>query len=527
MDTLPPEGAGESKCAAKRDRPFFPDLDILCQALESGRVGVWSWEVGSDAITWSSNLESIHRLPAGSFDGTFAAFERDVHADDRADVLRSIQQTLATRKPYCVRYRLPTVNGGGERWIEATGSLITRTEAPELLVGVCQDITERMQLERELRGRAKQQEAVAQLGERALAEQGLQRLLDDVISTIAVTLSVPLVEILELMPGDGELLLRAGIGWKSGLLGTIVTSTEPKSYAGFTLDSSPPIVVDDFKSERRFAIPQYLQDHGCVSGMSSIIAGRDDRAYGVLGLCTTELRHFDAQDVSFLAAVANLVAGAIQRRQLDQRHELMIRELRHRSGNLFSQLLALFSQTAKNSKNMSDLVTKFEARVMALAQAHRLITEGGWKSTSLTELLGILLAPYTDRTTISGPQVYLEPDPAFSLTTATHELLANAVKYGSLARPNGRLELTWSLERTKLGMTLVLDWIEKNGMSARRVLRPGFGSRLIDLVIERQLNGEVHRKQTRDGLHVNLVVPLTHERWPGQPPAGEPPAASA
>ena len=64
----------------------------------------------------------------------------------------------------------------------------------------------------------------------------------------------------------------------------------------------------------------------------------------------------------------------------------MIRELRHRSGNLFAQLLALFSQTAKSSKNMAELVPKFEARVLALANAHRLITESGWRSASLMEI---------------------------------------------------------------------------------------------------------------------------------------------
>ncbi len=101
-----------------------------------------------------------------------------------------------------------------------------------------------------------------------------------------------------------------------------------------------------------------------------------------------------------------MIAGAIQRRQLDQRHELMIRELRHRSGNLFSQLLALFSQTAKTSRSVADLTTKYEARVLALAGAHRLITEGGWKATSLTELLRALLGPYLDRIALAGPDVF-------------------------------------------------------------------------------------------------------------------------
>ena len=93
-------------------------------------------------------------------------------------------------------------------------------------------------LENELRSRAKQQEALAQLGERALVEPDLERLLNDAVSTVALTLAVDFVKILELLPGDGELLLRAGFGWKSDLVGTILTTSGPNSFARFTLD--PP-----------------------------------------------------------------------------------------------------------------------------------------------------------------------------------------------------------------------------------------------------------------------------------------------
>ena len=113
---------------------------------------------------------------------------------------------------------------------------------------------------------------------------------------------------------------------------------------------------------------------------------------------------FNETEISFLVAVANVIAGAIHRLQFDQRQQLMIRELRHRSGNLFCQLLALFSQTAKSSKNLADLVTKYEARVLAMANAHRLITEGGWKSAALTKMLETLLAPYLDRITFPAPR---------------------------------------------------------------------------------------------------------------------------
>jgi two-component sensor histidine kinase len=255
--------------------------------------------------------------------------------------------------------------------------------------------------------------------------------------------------------------------------------------------------------------------------MNVIIAGRDGRAYGVLGVCASRKRHFTAQDAIFLAAAANLLAGAVQSRLLEQRHELMIRDMRHRSGNLFSQLLALFSQTARTSKNIPDLTGKYQARVLAMANAHRLITEGGWQSIPLSELLNAVLGPYLERTSLKGPDIDLEPDPVFSLNAALHELAANATKHGSLSRSKGQLDLHWTVERTARGMTLIMDWVEKNGPPARRPRKSGFGTRLIDLVIQRQLNGEVIRTYSSNGLSVKLLVPLTHERWPAQEPVGD------
>jgi two-component sensor histidine kinase len=275
------------------------------------------------------------------------------------------------------------------------------------------------------------------------------------------------------------------------------------------------VIVEDLASETRFSEPHLLRTHGVVSGLTAPIAGHDGRAYGVIGAHSTGRRKFHDYDASFLGSVANVIAGAIQRRQLDQRHELMIRELRHRSGNLFSQLLALFSQTAKTSRSVGELVAKYEARVLALANAHRLITEGGWKSTSLSELLDTLLAPFLDRISFKGPNVFLEPDPTFGLSMAVHELATNASKHGSLSGPTGRVDLTWSVTRTQQGLTLVLDWKESGGPPPRRSRRPGFGSRLIGMVIERQLNGHVQQSFGPEGLEVKLIVPLTHERWPG------------
>src|ERR1700728_1397439 len=116
-------------------------------------------------------------------------------------------------------------------------------------------------LENELRNRAKQQAALAQLGERALAEPDIERLLNDAVSTVALTLAVDFVQVLELLPGGTELLLRAGFGWKTNLVGTVLASTEANTYARYTLDSLVPVVTRDFATEARFEVAAYLKDH--------------------------------------------------------------------------------------------------------------------------------------------------------------------------------------------------------------------------------------------------------------------------
>jgi len=521
-----PESEAVAEDAARRKAQettseFFPNAALVRAGLETARIGVWSWDAETSRLTWSINLEALHGLPPHSFNGTLAGFLDSIHSEDRANVEALLKQAMHAQSPFRARYRTPQRNGRDECWLEATGTVVAEGGKAKGISGLCYDITGRVSLENELRTRAKQQEALAQLGEHALAEPDLDRLLNDAVSTVALMLSVDFVNILELMPGDRELLLRAGFGWKSDLTGTVLATTESDSLARLTLDSAGPVIVDDFSVERRFAVPSYLKDHNCVSGMSVVISGRDGHAYGILGACSSRRRQFSAQDATFLAAAANLLAGAIQSRLLEQRHELMIRDMRHRSGNLFSQLLALFSQTARTSKNIADLTGKYQARVLAMANAHRLITEGGWQSIPLLDLLHAVLGPYLDRTSLKGPDIDLEPDPVFSLNAALHELAANAIKHGSLSRSKGQLDLHWSVERTARGMTLIMDWVEKNGPPARRPRKSGFGTRLIDLVIQRQLNGEVIRTFSSYGLSVKMLVPLTHERWPAPVAAGE------
>ena len=456
------KGAGASDAV-------FPDLGLVRVALDAGRVGIWSWDIKSNVVQWSANLESIHGAPAGSFEGTFAGVQNDIHPEDQPEVMAAIQESLRTGKTYQAHYRLAPRPDEEDRWVEAVASVVQENGAPVRLLGICRDVTDRQRLLRELRARAKQQETVARLGERALTETDLQKLFDDVVAD---------------RRGDSRRRIRqdprAGAGRRRAPAAR-GRRLERRAGRHRAREHRPPFPCrlrarlgragDRHRSEIGDAVRERRR---CCAIMASTaacrvpIAGRDGRAYGVVGAHTARRRRFGENDVAFLAAIANMIAGAIQRRQADQRHELMIRELRHRSGNLFAQLLALFSQTARNSRSVPDLVTKYQARVLALANAHRLITEGGWRSTSMADLLRVLLAPYLDRVTLSGPDVFLEPDPSFALSSAVHELATNAAKYGSLSVPDGQLALSWTVNRSDESMTLELDWIERGGPPPRR-----------------------------------------------------------
>lgn len=178
--------------------------------------------------------------------------------------------------------------------------------------------------------RARQQEAVAKLGVFALEQTELQPVMQRAVEVAAGTLGVELAKVLELQPQGRSLLLRAGVGWKPGLVGRGTVDAGTRSHAGFTLTTEQPVVVHDLRSETRFSGRALLHDHGVVSGVSVVIhaPGPDGTPYGVLGAHSRTRRTFTADDVNFLQSVANVVAAAVARNTAEQRAKLYPEQLR-------------------------------------------------------------------------------------------------------------------------------------------------------------------------------------------------------
>ena len=159
-----------------------------------------------------------------------------------------------------------------------------RTESRQVegVVVKLSDITELKVASEQLTARERQQRVIAQLGLAALGEGDLQGFMDQAVREVKATLDLDHCKILELQPGARRLLLRAGVGWGEGLVGSGSVDTGSDSQAGYTLGVNEPVIVEDLATESRFSGPTLLTDHDVTSGVSCIVRA-GDRVYGVIG----------------------------------------------------------------------------------------------------------------------------------------------------------------------------------------------------------------------------------------------------
>jgi PAS domain S-box-containing protein len=187
------------------------------------------------------------------------------------------------------------------------------------------EVAARTAAETEARERTRQQAAVAALSQWAVAGSDLSSFMNRLVRTVAETLDVAFVKVLELRAGGDSFLLRAGVGWKDGLVGSATVEGGPTSQAGHTLlvGSDEAVIVEDLATETRFGAPALLREHAIVSGISVVIWGQA-RPFGVLGAHSSRPRSFTRDDAHFLRAVANVLAAVISRTQAEAERDASI-----------------------------------------------------------------------------------------------------------------------------------------------------------------------------------------------------------
>ena len=209
-------------------------------------------------------------------------------------------------------------------------------------------------------------------------------------------------------------------------------------------------------------------------------------------------------------AVSVTMHDISERKEWEARQRLMTRELAHRVKNSFAVLQAILRSTLKTTSNPQDFAAKFSGRLHSLAAAQDILTDNNWKGAELGSLARHLLSTYIvnedSRLAISGPEINLPPDYAVPFGLIFNELATNALKYGALSVPGGKIDLSWRVEgKTGAGSNLILTWRERGGPKITSLEPRGFGSTLI----ERSLAGaKVERLFDADGLICTVSLTL-------------------
>ena len=195
----------------------------------------------------------------------------------------------------------------------------------------------------------------------------------------------------------------------------------------------------------------------------------------------------------------------------EEQQRQLIGELNHRVKNMLAVVAALARQTLRKIADKPECGT-FLGRLQALASAYDLLTHGGWGDVPLRDVLVSEMEPYIGRQegrlVFEGRDVLLRPRAALALGMVVHELATNAVKYGALSVPEGRVTVTWEIGRWNRDTALIVHWREVDGPEVTVPSHESFGSKLISQQIRFELHGDAVVNYLPTGLEADFMVPI-------------------
>jgi len=206
-----------------------------------------------------------------------------------------------------------------------------------------------------------------------------------------------------------------------------------------------------------------------------------------------------------------LTVDITERKQSEERQGMLIAELDHRVKNLLARVAVISTYTRQGSNSMDQFVEVLDRRIQSMANAHSLLSQSRWTGVNLADLVRNQLAPYATlaNTMIGGPDVTLAPAATQAVAMALHELVTNAVKYGSLSSPNGHVSVNWDRENGEKTPTRVkIEWRETGGPPVHKPRKLGYGTSLIRELIPHELGGTVDLIFAADGVCCKIDVPI-------------------
>ena len=248
--------------------------------------------------------------------------------------------------------------------------------------------------------------------------------------------------------------------------------------------------VDEFPAEYRIVRPDgrllWLSGRGQVIGRTS--EGRARRLISIMA------------DIS-------------ARKAAEQRVELLMRELAHRSANLMLVVQSIARRIGRGSSSLADFFSQFETRLQALAASHAALARQNWSAASLHDLVNEQLRPFLpERDSVlelDGPEARLPVELVQSLGLAVHELATNALKYGAWSVPQGKVSVSWRMESlNNEAFSLIFTWTEQGGPSVAASSRKGFGHVVLYEIVPQSLRGSSKGEFFAQGFRWTASIPV-------------------
>jgi two-component sensor histidine kinase len=348
-----------------------------------------------------------------------------------------------------------------------------------------------------------QQTALAEFGELALQTDDLDQILDEACRLIGRALGTDFAKVMERQADGRTLLVRAGVGWKQGVVGQLTVDPEEDTSTAHALATDEPVISPDLAQEKRFQVARFVVEHGVKALANVLIRGADGKPpFGILEVDSRQPRRFTSGDTDFLRTYANLLAEAIERlrvlRQLRAAvvdKERLLRELQHRVKNnlqTVTSLVRLQERRARSPEARRELLA-VGRRIEALALVYeKLYAAGEVERVDLGTYLGELGASLLRFHAEEAPGVHLRIDieslvvpldKAVPLGLIANEFVTNSFKYAFEGRP-GQIGL--EVGRTEGGEARLRLWDDGKGLPPE--LQAGTGLALIE-GFARQIRG--------------------------------------
>ena len=375
---------------------------------------------------------------------------------------------------------------------------------------------------RALRLRIRQQELLAELGVLALQRTSFTDLLNHTARMTAEGLDAEYCKIMEYIPADKRLLVRAGVGWGEGVVGNATVGADLDSPAGYALQTGKPVISNHLENEERFRTPELLVEHGIRRAMNVILQG-DGLPFGVLEVDSRSEGEFGEHDIAFLQGAANILGMAIEQQQYQRklqaaldRHQILLKEVNHRVKNslqVVSSMLHLQANTVGDPA-LSERLMEASTRIQTVGRAYnRLAYNADYENIDLVGYLGEVVedleaavAPCKIQLDTSK-EIQFAADRAILVALIVNELILNAGRHAYPDSPDGVIRLQLVLSDDKAVSISVSD----DGVGLPADFNPALTKRLGTRIVQAlagQLRAELTRQELTGGTHIMLVVPL-------------------